>query len=163
FRNLARFMQKDTGLGTLESLRAEIDSTLKYDFDKSKANLRFNPVDFTMAEETDGEYPLRMVIGNLMQHSGSLTTLSRSLETVVSDAFVQINKADAKALDIGDEGFIKVASRRGEVTLKAKVTDEVPEGMLYVPSHFPHAKVHVLTYPSTNGAVGIVAVKAEKV
>ncbi|MCK4910537.1 MAG: hypothetical protein KAR83_02795, partial [Thermodesulfovibrionales bacterium] len=64
--------------------------------------------------------------------------------------------------EIGDEGYIKLASRRGEVTLKAKVTDEVPEGMLFVPSHFPHARVHLLTYPSTNGAVGIVAVKVAK-
>ncbi len=162
FRNLARFMQKDTGLGTLESLQQEIEGKVSFEFDSSKATPQFNPVDLTMAEETDKEYPLKMVTGNLMQHSGSLTTLSKGLESVVSDAIVQMNKADAKVLEIGDEGYIKVASRRGEITLKAKVTDEVPEGMLYVPSHFPHARVHLLTYPSANGAVSIVAVKVEK-
>ena len=162
FRNLARFMQKDTGLGTLDSLQKEIEQKVSFKFDSSKATPRFIPVDISMAEEPDSEYPLRMVTGNLMQHSGSLTTMSKGLESVVSDAYVQMNKADAKRLEIGDEGYIKLASRRGEVTLKAKVTDEVPEGMLFVPSHFPHARVHLLTYASKNGAVDIVAVKVGK-
>jgi NADH-quinone oxidoreductase chain G len=164
FRNLARFMQKDTGLGTLESLREEIDRKVKFSYDAGEATPKFNPVEYKAStEEPDGEYPLRMVVGNLMQHSGSLTTLSKSLESVVSDAFMQMNKQDANGLGIGDEGYVKIISRRGDAILKAKVTDEVPEGMLYVPAHFPHARVHALTYPPTNGEVSLVAVKVEKV
>jgi predicted molibdopterin-dependent oxidoreductase YjgC len=102
-----------------------------------------------------------MVTGNLMQHSGSLTTLSKSLGTVVSDAYLQINDEDAGRFGVRSEGFVRVTSRRGEVYLKARVTDEVPSGMLFVPAHFPHARVNALTYVPSDGESPTVAVKVE--
>jgi NADH-quinone oxidoreductase chain G len=161
FRNIARAMQKDTGLGNFTALKEEIARKVPMKFDTKSATAVFNPVLDTDSEPLDDEYGYTMVTGNLMQHSGSLTTLSKSLESVVSDAYMLINKQDAKSDEIVDDGFVKVISRRGEVLLKAKVTDEIPRGMLYVPAHFPHARVHCLTYPSANGEPSLSAVKLE--
>ncbi len=161
FRNLARAMQRDMGIGGLDELREEMARTVKFDFDVSSPSPSFNPVEHEAGGAPDAEYPFAMVTGVLIQHSGSLTTLSKSLGTVVSDAYLQINDADAARLKVRDDGYVRVASRTGEVFLKARVTGEVPEGMLFVPAHFPHARVNALTSPSANGGPHMAAVKVE--
>jgi NADH-quinone oxidoreductase subunit G len=161
FRNLARAMQKDLGTKEFEDLKVEINQNIGFDFDTSKQSPSFNPVVFADGEAPDGQYPLYMVTGNLMQHSGSLTTLSKSLGSVVSDAYLQINDEDAEKFGIRGEGFVRVSSRRGEVYLKARVTDEVPSGMLFVPAHFPHARVNALTYVPSDGESPVVAARVE--
>jgi predicted molibdopterin-dependent oxidoreductase YjgC len=160
-RNLARAMQRDLGARDLDDLRAEISGKLAFNFKGQEYGLSFNPAGHAGGESVDGEYPLFMVTGNLMQHSGSLTTLSKSLGSVVSDAYLQISVPDARKFNVKSEGFVKLASRRGEVFLKAIVTDEVPEGMLFVPAHFPHARVNALTYAASNGEAPVVAVRVE--
>ncbi len=87
--------------------------------------------------------------------------LSKNLDSVVSDAYLQINIRDAKKHDIHNEAFVKVKSKRGEVYLKAMLSDEVPEGTVFAPLHFAHAKINTLTYPSVNGGLPLVAVKIE--
>ncbi len=162
-RNLARTMQKDLGHGGLEDIREEMQKKVSFDFDVSDASPAFNPVEQEIAETVDAEYPVTMVTGILMQHSGSLTTLSKSLGSVVSDAYAQVNDQDAGRMNIHDEGYIKISSRRGELLLKARVTDEVPEGMVFIPAHFPHARVNALTMTPENGIPRISAVKVEPV
>jgi predicted molibdopterin-dependent oxidoreductase YjgC len=102
-----------------------------------------------------------MVTGNIMQHSGGLSVMSKSLSHVLSDAFIQINPADAEKNKVNDGSFVKVTSRRGSVFIKARISDEVPEGMLFVPVHFPHARINSLTHASSNGTNAITAVKIE--
>ncbi|HAK88829.1 MAG TPA: formate dehydrogenase subunit alpha, partial [Nitrospiraceae bacterium] len=77
------------------------------------------------------------------------------------DAYLQVNTKDAKKHGIQDDAFVKVKSKRGEVYLKAMLSDEVPEGTVFAPLHFAHAKVNTLTYPSSNGGLPLVAVKIE--
>jgi formate dehydrogenase alpha subunit len=161
FRNLARAMQKDIGMGDLGELREEIEQDIDLEFDTSEYKLEFVPAIHAAGEAPDAEYPLQMVTGILMQHSGSLTTISKSLGSVVSDAYLQINPKDAGRYGITDENYVNVRSRRGEAFLKARVTDEVPEGMLFAPAHFPHARVNTLTYPASNGDSPVVAVMVE--
>jgi predicted molibdopterin-dependent oxidoreductase YjgC len=161
FRNLARAMQKDIGMGDLEELRADIHRNIDTSFETADYRVEFVPAEQAAGEAPDSEYPLQMMTGILMQHSGSLTTVSKSLESVVSDAYLQINPADASRFGIAGESYVHITSRRGEAFLKAKITDEVPEGTLFVPAHFPHARVNALTFPAGNGDSPVVAVKVE--
>ena len=160
-RNLARVMQHDLGAEDMGALVAEIAEKVDLGFDTSGFKPSFVPAVQSAGEAVDKEYPFTMVTGILMQHSGSLSTLSKSLGSVVSDAYLQISPDDAARLEINDEDFVRVTSRRGEVFLKARVTDEIPAGMLFVPAHFPHARVNALTYPATNGNSPLVAVNVE--
>jgi NADH-quinone oxidoreductase chain G len=142
-RNLARAMQKDLGTKEFEDLRAEISENISFAFDTSKYSASFNPVVHDGGESPDSDYPLYMVTGNLMQHSGSLTTLSKSLGTVVSDAYLQINDGDAEKFGVRSEGFVRVTSRRGEVYLKARVN-----ALTYVPSDGESPTVAVKVEPA---------------
>jgi NADH-quinone oxidoreductase chain G len=160
-RNLARVLQSELGEMGPEELKGEIDNNLEFGPDTIEPSLSFNVAGMDIGEPASDEYPFLMGVGTLMQHSGSLSSVSKSLGTVVSDAYVQINDADAGRLKVAEDAYVKVTSRRGEVFLKAKVTDEVPEGMVFVPGHFAHAKVNALTYMAKNGGAPLVAVNIQ--
>jgi len=157
-RNLARVMQADMGTSDLSSIQKEIAETEKVE---GSEKWKFHPVRQEFGEVPDTEYPIVMVTGNVMQHSGGLSVMSKSLSHVLSDAFIQINPVDAEKSNVHDGGYVKITSARGEVFIKARVSDEVPEGMLFVPVHFPHARVNSLTYVSTNGSNALTKVRVE--
>ncbi|MBI5026206.1 MAG: hypothetical protein HZC12_05670, partial [Nitrospirae bacterium] len=125
--------------------------------------LAFNPVPYLLEENPDTEFPVSMVTGNIMQHSGALSVMSKSLSHVLADAFLQINKVDAEKYRVHDDSFVKVTSRRGSVYLKARISEEVLEGIVFVPVHFPHARVNILTRLSINGESPTIAVRIEAV
>ena len=58
---------------------------------------------------------------------------------------MEINPADARTLGVGDGDTVKVTSRRGEISLKAWVTDGIKEGVVFIPFHFVEAAANVLT------------------
>ncbi len=157
-RNLARVMGTDIGAKNIKSLQDEIKSIK---CEEGSTVIRFNPVIYTPEEETDVTYPIHMVTGNLMQHSGALSVMSKSLSSVFADAFLQINKTDAEKYNIKDDSYIKLTSKRGSVFVKARISDEIPEGTVFVPIHFPHARINSLTRLSQNGDSPITAVRIE--
>jgi len=161
-RNLARAMQSEAGSLDFDSLSDEMGRRVKLDFSTQGASLSFNPVAAQASEGASTEYPLTMVVGILMQHSGSLTTVSKSLGSVAPNAYLQMNVTDAGEYGIKDEEFVRISSRRGEVIMKARVTDEVPAGMLFVPAHFSHARVNTLTGFAGNGSPNVEPVKVER-
>ncbi len=109
-------------------------------------------------ERIDRHYPLAMVTGNLMQHSGSLTVMSKSLTEVFSEAFIQVNERDAVRFGITDGTQVRLESRRGQAIVKVKVTDEVIAGMIFAPGHFSNTRLNELTYVTETGAAAVTAV-----
>ncbi|HET6515919.1 MAG TPA: molybdopterin-dependent oxidoreductase [Thermodesulfovibrionales bacterium] len=161
FRNLARTMNRDVGLKDLAEIRASImDMVITAASHEGRPS--FHPVTHVLSEKPDREYPLLLITSNLLQHSGALSVLSKNLGSVVSDAYLEINPRDAKEHKIHDEGYVRVTSRRGEVYLKAMLSDEMPEGTLFAPTHFPHANVNALTHPAANGEAPTDTVRIEK-
>jgi predicted molibdopterin-dependent oxidoreductase YjgC len=71
---------------------------------------------------------------------------------------MEISGADAAKIGINDGGNIRLSSASGSISLKARVSDALQAGMLFVPSHFREVQVNLLT----KDAVGSVAVKVEK-
>ncbi|MBF0591950.1 MAG: molybdopterin-dependent oxidoreductase [Nitrospirae bacterium] len=155
FRNLARFMKTSTGIETLPELRQQIDTIVT---EGGRERWCYVPVPFDELEIIDRHYPLAMVTGNLMQHSGSLTVMSKSLTEVFSEAFIQVNERDAIRFGISDGAQVRIESRRGQAIVKAKVTGEVISGMIFAPIHFSNARLNELTYITETGAAPITAV-----
>lgn len=54
----------------------------------------------------------------------------------------------ASALGINDGDMVKVTSRRGEVSAKAKVTDVSPEGVVSMTFHFWESPTNTVTSPA---------------
>lgn len=89
------------------------------------------------AESPDEEYPFWLCTGRVLEHwhSGSMTRRIKQLHQAVPEAYVELNRADAEELGIAAGDLVKLASRRGELTLRAKVDDrgKPPRGSLFVP------------------------------
>ncbi|MGE5893344.1 MAG: NADH-quinone oxidoreductase subunit NuoG [bacterium] len=159
FRNVARVMQADLGFNDIRSLQNDIARMKTPQAGEKK--WRFNPVHQNGSEKPDKEYPLALVTGNIMQHSGALSIMSKSLSHALSDAFILVSPEDAETYGIEDGSFIKITSRRGSALVKARISDEMRQGMVFAPVSFAHAKVSTLTYAAKDGSARLSAVRIE--
>lgn len=102
------------------------------------------------AELPDDEYPLMLTTGRVIYHwhGGEMTRRARGLEAVYPEALVEINPKDAGKARISDGQLLQVASRRGEITAKAQVTDRVEPGLIFATFHFPESAANFLTNPA---------------
>jgi len=109
------------------------------------------PVDWTPpAEVPDKDYPLVLSTGRRLTHYHTRTQTGRAvgLNEILGEETADISPEDAKALKIEDGEMIKVSSRRGSVTVKAKVTEQVPKGLVWMAFHFREACANWLTNPA---------------
>ena len=58
-----------------------------------------------------------------------------------------MNPADAAALGIADGEMVRVSSRRGAVTARARITEQVPSGVVAMTFHFAESSSNLLTNP----------------
>jgi formate dehydrogenase major subunit len=108
----------------------------------------FSPAEWTPpAEVPDKEYPLVLSTGRRLTHYHTRTQTGRceGLNDILGEETADISFADARALNIRHGEMIQVKSRRGEVTVKAKVTHEVPKGMVWMAFHFREGNANWLT------------------
>jgi formate dehydrogenase alpha subunit len=122
------------------------------------------------AEEPDGEYPFRLTTGRVAfhWHTRSMTGRSPTLDREVRSAYIEINPVDAKKIEIRKNQMVKVSSRRGEIVVRAEVSDIVPPGVVFIPWHFKEAPANKLTIAALDPVAKIpdlkvCAVKIEKV
>ena len=109
---------------------------------------KFHPIEYRAPmEEPDEEYPLILTTGRLPSHfhTRSMTGRSKGLEALVPRAFVEIHPDDAGSLGIKDGKKVRVISRRGEIVVRASITEKVPRGTVFIPFHFGEAAANRLT------------------
>ncbi|MEO5358481.1 MAG: nitrate reductase [Nitrospirae bacterium YQR-1] len=90
------------------------------------------------AEVTTDEYPFILSTGRLSCHFNTRSRTGRIpvLNRLAPESFVEIHYNDAHRLGIAEGDSVKVTSGRGTVHVCARLTDRVPEGTLYMPSHY---------------------------
>jgi formate dehydrogenase major subunit len=66
-------------------------------------------------------------------------------EQILSDDYLMINPQDAKDNAILDGDSVCLESARGKVDVKARITDEVKQGVLSTTFHFPEIMVNNIT------------------
>jgi formate dehydrogenase major subunit/formate dehydrogenase alpha subunit len=109
---------------------------------------RFSPAGYRPpAELPDAGYPFVLTTGRTYfhWHTGTMTRRTHLLDREESRSFVEINPDDALRLGIRDRDRVRVASRRGEVTAEARVTEMVVPGVLFMPFHFAEGAANALT------------------
>ncbi len=119
---------------------------------------QFAPIEHTPpAEVVSEEYPFILTTGrNLFQyHTGTMTRRSPKLEREAPEPYVEIRGEDAKKLGIADGDRVSVSSRRGSITLKARVTDKIIEGTIFIPFHYAEAAANRLTNAALDPASDI--------
>ena len=108
---------------------------------------KFHGIEFRPPHEpVDDEYPLVLTTGrNLYHYDTIMTRKSPGLDTLCPEATLEINPADALRLNLGEEDYAKVSSRRGEIVARAEITETTPVGTVYTTFHFKEAAANLLT------------------
>jgi formate dehydrogenase alpha subunit len=115
-------------------------------FPRGKA--RFTMVHYRPSiEQPDSDYPFVLTTGRMLfqYHTGSMTRRSRAIEAVAGSPYVEMNEADAAQLSVTSGDQVTVRSRRGAITLAAKVSRRPDRGVVFIPFHFREAAANVLT------------------
>lgn len=108
----------------------------------------FMPAQWTPpAEVPDEKYPYVLSTGRRLYHYHTRTQTGRceGLNDLLGEETADISLADAQRMGICQGERIRVRSRRGEVCVAAKVTPEVPEGMVWMAFHFTEGNANWLT------------------
>ncbi|MBK6646101.1 MAG: formate dehydrogenase subunit alpha [Anaerolineales bacterium] len=108
---------------------------------------KFHALDYVpVREEPDDEYPFILTTGRLLEHwHGGSMTRNSALNEIYPEARVEIHPADADIHGIRNGNPVKVQSRRGEVVVRATVTEKTTVGVVFIPWHFHEAAANLLT------------------
>ena len=108
---------------------------------------KFIPLDYVpVMEEPNDEYPFILTTGRVLEHwHGGTMTRNSALNEAYPEARVDIHPADAEMHGIRNNDPVKVQSRRGEVVLRATVTEKTSVGVIFIPFHFAEAAANLLT------------------
>jgi len=131
----------------------------------------FTPIEWKPpAEVPDDEYPYILTTGRCIWHwhTGTMTRRSTDLDKEVPTGWIEINTEDAAELGIKNGEKIKAITRRGEVTVPARVTPDIQKGSMFMPFHFKECPANMLTNNALDPIAKIpeykaCAVKVEKI
>ncbi|MCA9970140.1 MAG: molybdopterin-dependent oxidoreductase, partial [Anaerolineales bacterium] len=99
------------------------------------------------AEWADETYPLVLTTDRSLYHyhSSTMTRRVAGLEALDGEERLKINPVDAAALGVVDGEVVRVRSRRGQTTVRARVTEICPPGVVSMTFHFVESPTNVLT------------------
>ncbi|MEU5883843.1 molybdopterin oxidoreductase family protein [Spirillospora sp. NPDC047279] len=103
------------------------------------------------AEDVDGEYPVYLTTGRVLAQyqSGAQTRRVRPLVDAAPEAFVEMHPDLADRLGIEEGVDVRVASRRGTATVRARLTDAIRPDTVFIPFHWAgDGRANLLTNPA---------------
>ena len=118
----------------------------KGEFKRGKGS--FTPVDFIPpAELPDKKFPFILSTGRILYHfhTGTMSRRNTGLNAFVNEGYMEISKEDADKLGIKDNKKVKVSTRRGEIEIKAIISERVFPGSVFIPFHFWESPANILT------------------
>jgi formate dehydrogenase major subunit len=108
---------------------------------------RFIVTEYVATEERTGpRFPLLLTTGRILSQYNVGAQTRRTANTVWHDEDVlEIHPHDAEVRGITEGAWVKLASRSGETSLRAHLTDRVSPGVVYTTFHHPGTQANVIT------------------
>jgi len=108
---------------------------------------RFIRTEYVATDERTGpRFPLLLTTGRILSQYNVGAQTRRTANVVWHEEDVlEINPHDAENRGIKDGDWVKLASRSGETTLRATLTDRVAPGVVYTTFHHPTTQANVIT------------------
>ena len=90
------------------------------------------------AEEPDDEYPLFLTTGRVMAQyqSGTQTRRVDALQALAPEAFVEMHPLLAHRFGVGEGDPVCLTTRRGAITVQARLTPSIRLDTVFVPFHW---------------------------
>lgn len=83
-----------------------------------------------------------LVTGSALYHNGTLSQYGEGPVYVCPEGYLELSRSDAARLKIAENDLLTVTSATGTLSLKARVSLRMPEGVLFAPYHFAAAPVN---------------------
>ena len=108
---------------------------------------RFIVTEYVATDEKSGpRFPLLLTTGRILSQYNVGAQTRRTENVVWHDQDVlEIHPHDAEVRGVKDGDFVRLASRSGDTTLKARITDRVSPGVVYTTFHHPNTQANVIT------------------
>ena len=109
---------------------------------------RFVPADYIKPDELpDEEYPVVFITGRQLEHwhTGTMTRHSRVLDAIEPSPSISVNPNDLALLNLGEDNFITLESRRGELSAIARPDPRIQEGVVMMSFAYREAAANLLT------------------
>ncbi|MGD1806514.1 molybdopterin oxidoreductase family protein [Dapis sp. BLCC M126] len=107
-----------------------------------------------LAEPPNPDYPFVLTTGRLYGHWHTQTRTGRieKIKKMHPMPFIEIHPQDAQRLEISENDWVEVRSRRGYSRFPAKITKAITPGTVFVPMHWGvlwgnQAEANALTHP----------------
>jgi predicted molibdopterin-dependent oxidoreductase YjgC len=97
-------------------------------------------------EQTDADYPLILTTGRRLEHycCGSMTRRTPGLLALAPEERLEVHPQDAASLGVEEGAAVEVASRRGKLTVRARVTERCRPGVVFLSFHFDETPTNQL-------------------
>jgi formate dehydrogenase major subunit len=107
----------------------------------------FVETDYVPTEErTNRKFPLLLTTGRILSQYNVGAQTRRTANTVwYNEDLLEVHPADAETRGITDGMLVSLASRKGDITLRAKITTRVKPGVVYTTFHNPETGANVVT------------------
>ncbi|MGD9657997.1 MAG: formate dehydrogenase subunit alpha [Methylocystis sp.] len=104
-------------------------------------------------EKVGPRFPLLLTTGRILSqyNVGAQTRRTENSQWHPEDV-LEIHPHDAEDRGVREGDWVKVASRAGETTLRAKITDRVAPGVVYTTFHHPTTQANVVTTDNSDWA-----------
>ncbi|WP_157216692.1 formate dehydrogenase subunit alpha [Flavisphingomonas formosensis] len=108
---------------------------------------KFVVTDYVPTDEKTGpRYPLLLTTGRILSHYNVGAQTRRTANTAWHpEDRLEIHPVDAEDRGLKDGDWVRLASRAGETSLRALVTDRVAPGVVYTTFHHPQTQANVVT------------------
>jgi formate dehydrogenase major subunit len=108
---------------------------------------KFIVTEYVATDERVGpRFPLLLTTGRILSQY-NVGAQTRRTDNVVwhEEDVLDIHPHDAEERGITTGSWVKLASRMGETTLRARVTDSIAPGVVYTTFHHPDTQANVVT------------------
>jgi formate dehydrogenase major subunit len=112
-----------------------------------KGKGKFVVTDYVPTDEKTGpRFPLLLTTGRILSQYNVGAQTRRTANVVWHDEDVlEIHPSDAENRGLRTGDLVRLASRKGETTLRADLTDRVAPGVVYTTFHHPETQANVVT------------------
>ena len=115
---------------------------------------RFMLTEFVPTDErTNRNFPLVLTTGRILSQY-NVGAQTRRTENVVwhTEDILELHPHDAEVRGIKDGSMASLTSRMGGTTLRVKIADRMPQGVVYTTFHFPESGANVITTENSDWA-----------
>ena len=115
---------------------------------------RFMLTEFVPTDErTNRNFPLVLTTGRILSQY-NVGAQTRRTENIVwhTEDILELHPHDAEVRGIKDGSMASLTSRIGGTTLRVKIADRMPQGVVYTTFHFPESGANVITTENSDWA-----------